>query len=115
MSTLEIEIKEVKYQCSFGLGFLGECLENLNLSVYEIGEKLDKNPFKWIPVLMYESIKYPNGIEFTQKELIGFLEDDGAKGTATMAIFLDSFIKSLTKDVPKEENVVADKKPSKKK
>ncbi len=43
---MKLVIKEVEYSYSFGLGFLGECLENLDLSVFEIGKKLDRNPFK---------------------------------------------------------------------
>ena len=67
---IEIVVNEKTLKCSFGLGFLGECLENLDLSVVQIGEKLDKNPFKWIPTLMYECIKYSKDIDFTIDDLL---------------------------------------------
>lgn len=98
---MEIKLNDKNFKCEFGLGFLGECLENLDLSVVQIGEKLDKNPFKWIPTLMYESLKYSQDIDFTLKDLIKWLDNE--EGKKTMNDFLLAFVKSLTKDVPKEE------------
>jgi hypothetical protein len=110
---IEIVVNEKTLKCSFGLGFLGECLENLDLSVVQIGEKLDKNPFKWIPVLMYESIKYNKDVEFTIDDLIEWLDNE--EGKATMNSFLLAFIDSLRKDVPKQESTVKKRKPQQKK
>jgi len=98
---IEIVVNEQTLKCSFGLGFLGECLENLDLSVVQIGEKLDKNPFKWIPTLMYESIKYSKDVDFTLDDLVEWLDDE--EGKKTMNDFLLAFIKSLSKDVPKQK------------
>lgn len=113
MKEIKLTINKREFVCSFGLGFLGECLENLDLSVFEIGEKLDKNPFKWIPTLIYESIKYTEDVDFTKKDLVNWLEEDN-NGTKTMNSFLIAFIDSLKKDVPKQEGVKK-KKPSVKK
>lgn len=106
---IEIVVNEKTLKCSFGLGFLGECLENLDLSVLEIGEKLDKNPFKWIPILMYESIKYSKEVDFSIDDLIEWLDDEDGK--ATMNTFLLAFINSLTKDVPKQKGTEKKRKP----
>lgn len=114
MKGIELKVNERNLKCSFGLGFLGECLENLDLSVLDIGEKLDKNPFKWIPTLMYESIKYTEGeLDFTKKDLINWLEED-VNGTKTMNSFLLAFVDSLKKDVPKQEPVKGKRQPKKK-
>ena len=99
--SIEIVVNEKTLKCSFGLGFLGECLENLDLSVVQIGEKLDKNPFKWIPTLMYESIKYSKDIDFTIDDLIEWLDNE--EGKTTMNEFLLAFVDSLKKDVPKQK------------
>jgi hypothetical protein len=113
---MKLVIKEVEYSYSFGLGFLGECLENLDLSVFEIGKKLDRNPFKWTPILMYESIKYTNDgeIDITIKEFVNQLDED-VNGAKVMNEFLIAFVASLQKDVPKQEGVVENKKAPKKK
>jgi hypothetical protein len=104
MNKLDIEVGKRRFTCSFGLGFLGECLENLDLSITDIGDKLDKNPFRWIPILMYESIKYPKDeLDFSKGDLIEWLDNDGDKGTKTMNSFVVAFLNSLTKNVPKEE------------
>ena len=119
MSKLNVEIGEKKFICSFGLGFLGDCLEDLDLSIVEIGEKLDKNPFKWVPILMYESIKYSNGsLDFSKNDLIKWLDDDNDKGGKTMNDFVLAFLSSLTKNVPKDEEIAkppkGEKQPKKK-
>lgn len=112
---IDIQIGNESYHCPFGLEFLGECLENLDLNVQEIGEKLDNNPFKWIPTLMYESIKLDKGeLDFTYKEFINRLDED-ENGQKTMAAFLGAFVDSLRKDVPKPKKVQGTNKTPKKK
>jgi len=103
MKQVELVANGHKLVCSFGLGFLGECLENLDLSVYEIGEKLDKNSFKYVPILMYESVKYKKEVDFSLDDLIEWLDDDGKKGLETMNKFVMAFLQSITKDVPKAD------------
>ena len=111
---IEIVLNERTLKCSFGLGFLGECLENLGLNVFEIGKKLDDNPFKWIPVLMYESAKYTDkDLNLSLEELIELL--DTTDGNKEMAKFLGAFVQSLNKDVPIEKGVKPSKNVSKKK
>jgi len=113
-NSIELKLKDKVLKCSFGLGFLGECLENLDLSVFEIGEKLDKNPFKWIPILMFESIKYADeNVELTKNELVDLL--DNAEGQKVMSEFLNAFVKSLNKDVPIQEGTTQKKGTPKKK
>jgi len=115
---VKIELNNKEYTFPFGLGFLGDCLENLGLNVFEIGKKLDDNPFKWIPMLMLESHKYNcylNGVdvEFDFKQLIEMLDNE--EGKKKMNNFLIAFINSLNKDVPKQENVKGSKTTPKKK
>ena len=108
MNSVNIELNGKKLKCVFGLGFLGECLENLDLTVTQIGEKLDKNAFKYVPILMYESVKYNivenegKEIDFTLKDLISWFDDDDDP-FGKMNQFVIAFVKSVTKNVPKEE------------
>jgi len=112
---IKLELNGNDYVLPFGLGFLGECLENLGLNVQQIGQKLDDNPFKWIPTLMYESHKYKcllddEEVQFTYRELVNFLDDE--EGKVKMNKYLIAFVDSLRKDVPKENSKgVKKKKP----
>jgi len=104
---IKLEFNGKDYTFPFGLGFIGECLNNLDLDVVEIGEKLDKNVFKWTPTLMHESHKfhcYMNDLEaeFTYKELLTWIDED-ANGFEKVSTFLKEFLKSLTAMLPKEE------------
>lgn len=112
MSKIELLIGGKKYEGSLGLGFLGEALENLDLDIVQIGAKVDKNPFKYAPILIYESIKYNNtDIDLTLDKLIELL--DSPEGLKNINKFIIAFVKSLTKNVPKEEPTV-DAGPKKK-
>ena len=42
----------------FGLGFLGNLLENENIQLHEISAKLLKNSYKWMPLVMYHSLAW---------------------------------------------------------
>ena len=105
---IKLELNGKDYNLPYGLGFIGECLENLELNVFEIGQKLDDNVFKWVPMLIFESHKYQCYLDdvepdFTYKQLLVWLDDD-EKGMEKIGKFLAAFVKSLTKDVPKEPN-----------
>jgi hypothetical protein len=121
MKEIKLKIDKVKLTFPFGLGFIGECVENLDLSVQEIGAKLDRNTFKWIPVLMYESHKYQcylDGVEpkFTKLELDKLLYKKSTEDAEQlMASFLRAFLDSLNKNVPKQEGTPEKQSTPKKK
>jgi hypothetical protein len=111
---VDITINNKLLHFPFGIGFLGECLENLGLNVQQVGEKLDNNSFKYVPVLMYESLKYDayrKGIEidFTYNDLIEWLDED-ENGIQKINQFTVAFVESLVKDVPKQEEVKSEGK-----
>lgn len=108
MVTIKLIFNEKEYDCILGLGFLGEVQEVLNLDYNTLLEKYEKFPFKYVPLLMYHSIKFTKeldgeNIDFKLKDLLGWIEDDGGLTNKQMISFSEAFIKSLTKDVPKEE------------
>ena len=58
MNTVKITIGNKEIEFAFGLGFLGAALEDMDLGVDEVQGKIQKNPFKIVPLLMYHSAKY---------------------------------------------------------
>jgi len=110
MKNLKLTINSRELEFTFGLGFLGEVLEFLDMSMSELGEKVTKNPYKYIPILVYHSAKYALDLEgkeadFTQKDVIEWIEKDGGInfGNKFYMRFQEKFIESLTKDIPKNE------------
>ena len=102
--TLKLNNRDITFW--FGLGFLGELIENRGLSVEDIFEKLQSNPFKIVPIMMYESALYGytregKEIDFTLIELTDWLsaEGIGQNNTITEA-YLIAFSNSMSKNVP---------------
>jgi len=110
---IEIEIEGKKYIFPLGIGFIGECLENLGLSTTELFEKMDANAFKWSTQMMYQSLKYKyeDSLEFTLKEFIEKLDAD-PNGISKIGNFNMAFVKTLNPNLPIEK---PKGKPSKKK
>ena len=105
---IKINIKSREFECSLGLGFLGELIDVLDISYDELFIKYEKNPFKYIPVMMYECIKYTldrdgNEIDFTLADLCDWIDEDGGLKNEALITFSNKFIESISKDVPKEE------------
>ena len=121
MNTIKLTINRRELDFTFGLGFLGELLEELDISIDEVITKSGKNPFKWIPLLMFHSASYSinsNGgeIDFTLKELIKWIEQD-KKGGVVVTKFTEAFLNSL-KDgltLDEDEEVSGDEEDVKKK
>jgi len=108
MKTLNLTIngKEIKF--SFGLGFLGELIDDLDIGFDELFIKYDRNPFKYIPLIMFHSAKFTaenndKEIDFTKNDLCNWIDDDGGLKNESMIKFSHAFIESINKDVPKEE------------
>ncbi len=102
---MEIKFGGKERLFSFGLGFLGELIEDTGLDISQVLIKLETNPIKYIPEYMYHSSKYAyesKGMEFSEnvydfkryiEEEKGIYTSDGVKK------FCKKFIESLHKDV----------------
>jgi hypothetical protein len=106
---LNFEGKELGFH--FGLGFLGELLENLDCSIDDLDSNIQKNPFKVIPKLMHTSYAYNlerEGKEVVLKlyDFIDLLDSVGGVASDTVSLFLNAFTESITKDVPVEKNKI---------
>ena len=104
---VELVIKEQKTIFALGLGYIGELLENTGFEIDSLVDKINSNPFKYAPIMMFESLNYskvrygqPN--PFTSVgELMDWLDENGSIQNEQLMKFLEAFTKSLTKDVPK--------------
>ena len=108
MNSITLTINKRELDFTFGLGFLGELLEQTDLSIDEVVLKLEKNPFKMLPTLMYESAKYAldrkgKEVDFTQHDFIDWIEADGGVMSKNSLKFYEGFVKGMTKDVPEDE------------
>ena len=106
---LNFEGKELGFH--FGLGFLGELLENLDCSIEDLDAHIKNNPFKVIPKLMHTSYAYNlerEGKDVTLKlyDFIDLLDSVGGVASDSVSLFLNAFTESITKDVPVEKNKI---------
>lgn len=109
---LKLDKKDLTF--SLGLGFLGELLEDLDCGIEGLMEGIQKNPFKYIPKLMFHSYKYNqvrNGLEseYNLYTFTDLIDNDGGVISGNVSKFLESFTLSMTKDVPKEPNKIPQK------
>ena len=107
MNRIVIKLKNKNHDFCFGLGFMGNLLEQLDCSIDELMQGIQKNPFKFIPVLMFESYAYGCKRENKEKEhdLYSFtdvIDDEGGVVSEKVSKFLEAFTESMTKNVPKE-------------
>ena len=114
MNYIELEIGGEKRGFRLGLGFLGGLLEDMDIGMTELSNKLSKNPFKTIPLMMYHSAicdleRKGEPVDFTKFDIIDWIEElEGGFENKVVVDFLNAFTKSMTKDIPKEEK--SDKK-----
>ena len=115
MNRIVIKLKNKNHDFCFGLGFMGNLLEQLDCSIDELMQGIQKNPFKFIPVLMFESYAYGCIRAKAEKEydLYSFtdiIDDEGGVVSEKVSKFLEAFTESMTKNVPKEPAKVGKKK-----
>lgn len=96
-----IKFGDQVFECSFGIGFLGELLEHTDLSLQEIGVGIEKNPIKYVPLVMFHSVKYNAlryGKEFTLNlyTFTDLIEANGGVTKPTVVNWLKAFVLSVT-------------------
>jgi len=107
--TLNFNGKELGFH--FGLGFLGELLDNLDCSIDDLQLNIKNNPFKVIPKLMYTSYVYnlnrqDKEVSLKLYDFIDLLDEVGGVTSESVGLFLNSFTNSMTKDVPVAKNKI---------
>lgn len=109
MKYIKLEIQGNEIEFNFGLAFLGELLESTGLTIEQIIEGLQKNPFKIVPQIMFESVKHAKArrgkvLEMTVYDMADLIDESGGINQKAVEDFLSAFYQSLTKDVPKEDS-----------
>tara|TARA_R110002072_G_C7936410_1_gene532105 strand:+ start:181 stop:555 length:375 start_codon:yes stop_codon:yes gene_type:complete len=115
---IEIDFEGKKLGFHFGLGFLGELLDNLGFSIDELQVNIEKNPFKVIPKIMHTSYAYNlerkgEQVDLKLYDFIDLLDTVGGVTYEGVSSFLSAFTNSMTKDVPVSKNKIPTKGKSK--
>lgn len=88
----------------FGLGFLGNLLQEEGVSIQDFDELKNTNPFRYFNLLMYHSlawgfIREEKEVAFTKLDVINWIDEtDGI-----VEKFNTAFTQSLIKDVPEQK------------
>ena len=98
---IKLELNGQEYTFPLGLKFLGMCLNNLDLTITELADKMDGNAFMWSPIVMYESLKcgYGEDLNLTKDEFLDLLDND-ENGILKIGNFNRAFVKTLNPDLP---------------
>lgn len=98
--------------------FLGDFLEEVDMSLEEVGEKMQKNPFRLLPKMIFISARSEaeiNGEDFDLKlkDVISLIEKDGGIASPQVTKFINTWTNSLTNGVPESPAEEGDKEKKK--
>lgn len=104
MKSITLNIGGQERTFHFGLGFLGNLLEETQTNMVDFDEKRTANPFKWVPLMMFHScawgfIREGKNVHFTLQDMINWIDDTDVE---TLQKFNDGFVNSLVKNVPEQ-------------
>jgi len=116
MTPNKVELLGLEFH--FGIGFLTELIENMGFDLVQIGEKIESGDVSVYRYLMYYSRLYsvkrkheqPN---FDLYDIDNLIDENGGVLGEFCQTFLKSFLESLQKDVPVEDNKKKAKNPIK--
>ena len=105
---ISLELGGKKRTFSFGILFLGEVLERLDVDYDTVLQKVSKNPFKYAPILMFESLKNTykskdKELDFTDRDIVKWLESEDALGVDKMIDFIKAFMGTNENLTPTED------------
>lgn len=103
MNSIKIEFAGKERGFTFGLYVLGELLERYDTDIVGLGEKIGKNPFKVIPMIMYEGHKFDlkvnkSPVNVTYEDVAMWADEGYGDGRVDQIIGV--FMESLKKNVP---------------
>lgn len=118
MTKFELTVNGKTISFHIGLGFLGEYQYKNDISIDEVIVRIQTNPWKFIPEMMYESAVYRakrdnKKLGFNQNDLLDWIDDDGGFNCEGFRKFLEYFVASISDNVPSED--VEEKDNAKKK
>lgn len=103
---------------SFGLGFLGNLIEETDFTITNVDEKIAENPFRYIPLFIYHSLLYDvlrqkERPDFDIDNVTDWVEEAGGIGSEFVLDFFNNFRETMLKNVPQsnqKETKVSKKK-----
>jgi len=106
MKSITLNIGGQERVFHFGLGFLGNLLEETNTNMADFDDKRLSNPFKWVPLMMFHSCAYGyiregKTVDFTLQDMINWIDETDVE---TLQKFNEAFVNSLIKNVPIQED-----------
>ena len=105
---LKLTLGGKKRKFTFGILFIGSILDRLEVDYLEMFNVLGKNLVKHFPMLIYESLKNTyvsegKDIDFTEKDIINWLNKEPLNGMNIIRQFEIAFMESLNNPVPNDE------------
>ena len=105
MNEIVIDLGNTRQGFRFGTWVLGELQEHLNISVEEVEDKINKNPFKTLPLLFYYSAVLYNKhqkqpIDFEEHDVHNWIDQAGGFDSNPVMKILETFNNSMTKNAP---------------
>ena len=96
-----IKHEDKSYTFYYGIGFLGALVDKLGINVTGIEEAFKANPFKVVPVMLAESLRFAEEMESgkattTYKEVYELIDSSGGIDGPLVIEFLEGFTKSRT-------------------
>lgn len=117
MNSIKIEFAGKERGFTFGLYVLGELLEYYDTDIVGFGEKMQKNPFKVIPVVLYQGHAFD--LKINKQPVDVTLEDvalwaDEGYGDGRVDRIIGVLMDSMRKNVPGLAEAMDDKDGKKK-
>jgi len=116
---LDLKLGGKSRRFTFGVVFIGEVLEDLDLDFNELITKMTKNTFKYVPVLMYHSLvnsylKDNKELDFGKQDVNNWIDSEDNLGVDKILSFVNAFIASTNNSIS-EDNLSESESESKKK
>ena len=106
---IEIELGGIKRKFTFGILFLGNVLDRKEFTDFDdLMQKLTANYIKYTPILMYESLvntcnKYDKTIDFTERDVLNWLDDKPLYGVTEINKFVNVFVGATDNKTPLDD------------
>ena len=108
MDKIIIEVDGTPRPFHFGVGFIGRILDALDTDIVGFKTEMGKNPFRIIPLMMFESHVLACWLDdteptLTRADIIRFMDKDGGIPGPNVQKFLTAFGESQNRDVPEKK------------
>ena len=117
---LDLKLGGENRRFTFGVVFIGEVLEELDIDFNDLISKMSKNTFKYVPILMYHSLvnsylKERKEQDFDKQDLNNWIDAEENLGIDKILEFVNAFIASTNNNISEENNEAESEKGTKKK